>query len=234
MHFSFCKQWLASFLVLCSQYRASPLHTPQSSWDSQGTCFQRGIQHNWVLDHKWSSGHVISEDVQCSSHWPPEEISDLPNRNLVLLYSSLAFLPGTQSPQVTYLPSHFHYGRLRGGPTAHCLALLVFFQSACSLQPSETPCSKIAFAKAIRNKIQDLQNLTISWSSWNDWHFFSLKLFPPMASNAVGLPWFTPPLWSSLPSTRCWSSRLLSSSHLIQQFWEIKVKPPLCQLLTGC
>lgn len=151
---------------------------PSVQLNSQGTCSQRGSNITECLTtneirtcHKWGY-------IQCPLTDPPEEISDPPDRNFVLLYSSAAFAR-TSAMSHTFL-CHFHYGKAQRGPTPQCLALLVFFQSACSLQPSETPCSKMAFTKAIHNKIQDLHNWPFL-EALNGWHFFSLKLFPPLA-----------------------------------------------------
>lgn len=118
---------------------------------------------------------------------------------------------------VPYLPSHFHYGRLRGGPAYQCLAFLIFFQSAHAHQPSEIPSSKLAFAKVINNKFKTRMTWPFLGSIWNDWRLFSWSSFLPWIL-VLAPHWFTPPLWPSLPSPPCWSSCLLSPSHLTLQF----------------
>ena len=64
---------------------------------------------------------------------PPEEISDPPDRNFVLLYSSLAFLPGPQWCPIPSQPLPLWKAQRRTNSSVSCLASLL---PTCMLSPA--------------------------------------------------------------------------------------------------
>lgn len=132
------------------------------------------------------------------------------------LLSSFFSRTSADPAQLARLP----YGRLREDQLLQ-YAFLVFFQ--VMLSSPLKPLLQIGFTKAIHNKIQDLHTFDfISWKhlEWLD-IFFSLKLFPPLASNAVGLP--GSPHHSDHPFPMpLFDFRLFVIFSIIQFFWKSK------------